>query len=170
MKRNFITTLNGKIIYFLFLGIFTTLIWTNSAYAQTEKEIVKIRTEVAAINKGASKYKKATKDVEGISLEGTEATYFYSGKTLKKTTAKMYGETYNSTGEFYYQNGELIFAFVKRNQYDTQIGLEKPPKVVRTEEQRFYFRSDGELIRLSFFGLTVTVIIECGGNSVTKKT
>ncbi len=147
MKRNFITTLNGKIIYSLLLGIFTTLIWTNSAYSQTEKEIIKIRAEVAAINKGGAKYTKTKKDVEGISLEGAEATYFYSGSDLKKITTKMYGETYKATGEFYYENGELIFAFKKHHQYDTQIGVGNPPKVVRSEEQRFYF-ANGKLIRL----------------------
>lgn len=147
MKRNFISILKGKTIYFLLLGIFITLIWTNSAFAQTEKEIAKIRAEVAAINKGAAKYKKTTKNVEDISLEGTEATYFHSAKNLKKITAQMFGETYNATSEFYYQNGELIFAFIKRNQYDTQIGVNPPPKVVRVEERRFYF-ANGELIRL----------------------
>lgn len=59
----------------------------------------------------------------------------------------MFGETYNSTGEFYYRDGELIFAFLKHNQYDTQIGLDRPAKVVRVEEQRFYF-TGGNLIRL----------------------
>ncbi len=120
---------------------------TVSAQDQTEKEIVKIRAEVAAINKGVSKYAKTTKNVEDVSLEGTEATYYRSAKILKKMTAKIYGETYNQTGEFYYQNGELIFAFVKRNQYDTQIGLDTSPKVVSSEERRFYFVR-GELIRL----------------------
>jgi len=80
MKRNFISTLNGKTIYFVLLGIFITLIWTNSAFAQTEKEVVKIRAEVAAINKGAAKYTKTIKDkdVEDISLEGAEATCYHS--------------------------------------------------------------------------------------------
>ncbi|MCY7375598.1 MAG: hypothetical protein LH472_06460, partial [Pyrinomonadaceae bacterium] len=110
-------------------------------------EIVKIRAEVAAINKGAAKFTKTTKNVEDIALEGTEATYYHSAGNLKKITAKMFGETYNATGEFYYADGELIFAFIKRNQYDTQIGVNPPPKVVRAEEQRFYF-AGGELIRL----------------------
>jgi len=120
---------------------------TVSAFAQTEKEIIKIRAEVAAINKGASKYTKTVKNVEDLSLEGTEATYYYAAEDLRKVKAEIFGETYNATGEFYYRGGTLIFAFVKRNQYDTQIGLEKSPKVVRTEEQRFYF-ANGELIRL----------------------
>lgn len=153
MKKNYISMLTGKNICCLVSAVLLMVAFVNFAQAQTyqafvQKRVGQIRVEVAAIEKGASKYTKTTKDVEGISLEGTEATYFYSGKDLKKITAKMYGETYNATAELYYQNGELLFAFVKRNQYDTQIGLEKPPKVVRTEEQRFYFRSDGELIRL----------------------
>ena len=134
-------------ICLLFSGIFLTFIAANSASAQTEKDIVKIRAEVAAINKGAPKSKKTTKDVEDISLEGTQATYYRSAGDLRKIMAKMYGETYNATGEFYYRGGELIFAFLKRNHYDTQIGLAKPPKVTRSEEQRFYF-ANGELIRL----------------------
>lgn len=138
--------LSGK-IYFLLLCIVLTFILADSASAQAENDVVKIRAEVAAINKGAAKYKKTTKSVEGISLEGTEATYHRSAGNLRKITAKMYGETYNATGEFYYRDGRLIFAFLKHNQYDTQIGLDKPPKVVRVEEQRFYF-ADGDLIRL----------------------
>lgn len=116
-------------------------------FAQTEKQITAIRTKVAAINKSAKSYTKKTKDVEDISLEGTEATFYSSRLSLKKVTAKMYGETFNATGEFYYESGKLLFAFVKHNQYDTQIGMEKAPKVVKVEERRYYFGDDG-LIRL----------------------
>jgi len=142
-----IQILTGKDIRLLLSVVLLMLIAASSAFAQNEKEIVKIRAEVAAINKGAAKYQKKTKDVEDISLEGAEATYFSAGKSLKKITTKMFGETYNATGEFYYRDGQLIFAFLKHNRYDTQIGLDKPPKVVSVEEQRFYF-AGGELIRL----------------------
>ena len=134
-------------ICLLLSAIVLTFVLTDSASAQTEKEIVKIRVEVTAINKGAAKYAKTTKDVEDISLEGTKATYYSSAGNLKKITAKMYGETYNATAEFYYTDGTLIFAYLKHNQYDTQIGTGKTPKVASTEEQRFYF-AKGELIRL----------------------
>jgi len=117
-------------------------------FSQTEKQITAIRAKVAVINKGAKNYTKKTKDVEDISLEGTEATFYSSRLSLKKVTANMYGETYKATGEFYYENGKLIFAFVKHNQYDTQIGMEKAPKVVKIEERRYYFDDDENLIRL----------------------
>ena len=147
MKVKFIQILTGKKICFLVLIIFLTLAASNFALAQSEKEIVKIRAEVTEINKGAAKYTKTTKDVEDIALEGAEATFYRSAGNLRKITAKMYGETYNATGEFYYRDGQLIFAFLKHNRYDTQIGLDKPPKVASTEEQRFYF-AGGDLIRL----------------------
>jgi hypothetical protein len=125
-----------------------TFITANTIVAQSvEKEIISIRNKVTAINNSAKKYTKKTKDVDDISLEGAEATFFSSRLSLKKVTAKMYGETYNATGEFYFENSKLIFAFIKHNQYDTQIGLEKPVKVVKIEERRFYFNNDG-LIRL----------------------
>ena len=115
--------------------------------AQTEKQIVNIRTEVAAINKSAARYAKTTKDIEGVSLEGTQTTFYVSGEKLKKISAKIYGETFNASAEFYYHGEELIFAFQKINRYDTQIGLEKPPKIARVEESRLYF-SGGKMIRL----------------------
>ncbi len=125
-----------------------TLIFGLSTFAQTvERQIAAIRAEVAAINRAGAKYTKKTRNVEDVSLEGTEATYYVSGKGLKKIVAKMYGETYNATGEYYYSGEELIFAFVRFNRYDTQIGVTPVPKVVRSEEQRFYF-SGGNLIRL----------------------
>jgi len=152
MKTKFISTLPGKNFYFLISAVLFTLVSVNSVQAQTyeawvKKKISEIRREVMTINNSTAKYTKTTKNVEDISLEGTEATYYHSAGNSKKITAKMYGETYNATGEFYYANGRLIFAFLKRNQYDTQIGMDKPPKVVRTEEQRFYF-ANGDLIRL----------------------
>lgn len=119
--------------------LLSLLMLTFSVFAQTSKEVTTIRNEVAKINKNVKTYKKTTKDVEGISLEGTEAIYFTSGKRLKKITAKIYGETYNASAELYYQGDELIFVYQKMNRYDTQIGQTPPPKVVKVEEKRFYF-------------------------------
>lgn len=135
-----------KIFYFASFAVLIFLANSN-IFAQTEKEIAQIRAEVKTINKSAAKYKKETRDVEGISLEGTEATYYVSGKGLKKISAKMYGETYNATVEIYYSGEEMIFAFVKENRYDTQIGMTPPPKIVRSDERRFYF-SGGNPIRV----------------------
>lgn len=132
----------------LSLGLVLTFLGAISVQAQTDKDITEIRSQVAAINKGAAKYKKVTKDVDDISLEGAEATFYRSRDDLRKVTARMYGETYKATGEFYYRDGKLIFGYIRHSQYDTQIGLSKPVKVIRVENQRYYFKG-GELIRLT---------------------
>lgn len=118
-----------------------------SVFAQSREEIRSIAKQVNTINRNLKKYTKKKKDVDDVSLEGTAATYYISGRGLMKISARMYGETYNAVGEFYYQGEEMIFAFLKINKYDTQIGLEKPVKVVKVEEKRFYF-SGGKLIKL----------------------
>lgn len=110
-----------------------------SVFAQPEKQITAIRAEVAAINKAAVKYDKKTQLVEGISLEGTEATYFTSGRGLKKITAKLFGETFRATAELYYSGEELIFAYRRMQRYDTHIAMKPPPKVVKIIETRVYF-------------------------------
>jgi hypothetical protein len=127
----------------ILLATLMSLLCGSYAFAQSEKEI---RAGVNQINRDLKKYAKTVKDVEDISLEGTEGTFYSSGKDLKKISAKMYGETYNAVGEFYYQGEELIFVYMKFNRYDTQIGLEKPPKVVKVEEERYYF-ANGNLIK-----------------------
>ncbi len=81
-----------------------TFIGVQTIFAQSvERQIIAIRAEVTAINKNAKSYKKTTKDVEGVSLEGTEATYFVSGKGLRKITAKIYGESFRAILELYYR-------------------------------------------------------------------
>lgn len=131
----------------LVLAISIIALFAGAVFAQVEKQVAGIRAEVAAINKAAKRYKKKTKDVDGLSLEGATATYFTSGKGLKKITAKLYGETYNASAEIYYKGEEVIFIFWKMNKYDTQIGMTPPPKVIRVEEERYYF-AGGELLRL----------------------
>ena len=110
-----------------------------SVCAQAAKRIDSIRAEVGLINKSADKYRKKTKTLDDISLEGTEAAYFTSASGLRKITAKIYGETYRATAEFFFSSGELIFAYQKLDRYDTHIAMNPPPKVVRTIETRVYF-------------------------------
>jgi hypothetical protein len=131
-----------KYLLFIIAIIFSSQI----AFAQTAKQVTAIRKDVELINKNAKNYTKTTKDIEGISLEGTEANYFAAGKNLKKISAKSYGETYNATTEFYYSGEQLIFVYRKFNRYDTQIGMNPPPKVVSVKESRFYF-ANGKIIK-----------------------
>lgn len=125
-----------RINFFIIIIYFTA---QNIFSESVEKQIKAIRSETKLINKSETSYKKTVKDIEGVSLEGTVATYFKSGKESRKIVAKSYGETFNSVTEFYFHREELIFVYRKFNRYDTQIGMNPPPKVVTIKETRFYF-------------------------------
>jgi hypothetical protein len=124
------------------LGIVLIFV-VGSVNAQVEKEIAAIRADVNLINKNAPKYDKKTKSFDDLSLEGSEATYFVSGRGLKKIVAKIYGESYRSTAELYYSGEELIFVFQRIERYSMGMGS----KVSRIEETRLY-RSGGKTIRI----------------------
>lgn len=132
---------------FILLAAIAIVVFASASFAQTEKQIAAIRAEVQAINKGAAKYTKKTKNLYDLSTEGAEVTYYTSGKDLKKIVAKIYGESGNKTNEYFYQGEDLIFVFEKLNHYDNPIGAATSPKVVRVEETRAYFEG-GKCIRL----------------------
>jgi cell division protein FtsL len=137
---------------FLLLIIFSLL--AAGTLAQTAAELASIRAEVAAINKNVKNYQKTVKDVDGISGEGTEATYYLSGKGLKKISANIYGETFRATVEIYYSGEEPVFAYQVEKRYDKHI-MEKGFKVISTKEKRFYY-SGGELIKVMVGKRTIT--------------
>jgi hypothetical protein len=109
-----------------------------------ERLISEVRAEVGQINADLNTYKKRVKSLVGLSLEGSEATYYYDGETIRKITAKLYGETYNALNDLYFRGDTLVFAYQKLNRYDTQVGMQPPPKIVNSEEKRLYF-SEGAL-------------------------
>src|SRR5687767_6593440 len=110
--------------------------------AQGPDPIQTIRQQYAAINRGAARYKKVKKELLGFSAEGGELVAFTRGPSIVKITATFYGEMGRATDEFYYANDKLIFIFRKHSHY----GAPLSGKVVRTTENRYYFKDD-KLIR-----------------------
>ena len=117
------------------------------AAAQVEKQISAIRREVAAINKNAPKFTKAEREVDNISAEGATAVFFTESGEIRKITARIYGETGQSVVEYFYNGGELIFAFQRAQHYDKPIDGGRAPKVSKISEIRAYFEG-GKCIRL----------------------
>lgn len=115
----------------------------HGGLAETAGLIPEIRAEVGKINADLPTYTKQVQTALGASLEGAEATYYHQGKDLKRVSAKLYGETYNSALDLYYRGDALLFAYQKVNRYDTQVGMQPPPKVVSSEEKRLYFSAGG---------------------------
>lgn len=137
-----------KKLSFISFVLFVIFASNQIAPAQkTDSRIVAIRGQVAAVDKNLGKYTKQTKTVEGVALEGAEAVFYTSAKVLRKIHADIAGETYGASADFYYKDAQLIFAFYRLDRYDTQIGLNKPVKVVRTEEKRLYF-AGGKIIKM----------------------
>lgn len=132
-----------KLIIFLALLSLMSL----ATFAQDEPDISGIRSSVLRTNKLLSIMKKTTKSVEGVSIEGTEATYYTSTAGVKKIHADMYGETFNAKVDYYYSDsGKLEFIYNQFNRYDTHIMAKPEPKIVRVEERRLYFKN-GKLIK-----------------------
>ena len=78
----------------------------------------------------------------GFSAEGGELVAYLSGPSIVKISATFYGEMGRATDEYYYSNDKLIFVFRKHSHYRAPLS----GKVVRTTENRYYFKDD-KLIR-----------------------
>lgn len=110
--------------------------------AQAPDPIQTIRRQYASINRHSAKYKKVKKELLGFSAEGGELIAYFSGASIAKISATFYGEMGRATDEFYYANDQLIFIFRKHAHYGEPLS----GKVVRTTENRYYFKDD-KLIR-----------------------
>lgn len=123
-----------------------------AAQLQTPDPIQTIRRQYTAINKGLARYKKVKKELSGFSLEGGDLVAYLEGPAVVKMVANHYGEGGKSYEEYYYRQGKLIFVFRRDSRYDRPMS----GKVVRTEENRFYFENDRLIRWLSEKGKQVT--------------
>lgn len=110
--------------------------------APAQDSIESIRQSYAAINRNIGKYRRVKKQLSGFSAEGGELTAYLDGPNIVKIVANYYGESGKAFEEYYYQGGKLIFVYRKDSRYNKPMS----GRVVRTEEDRFYF-NDGQLIR-----------------------
>jgi hypothetical protein len=128
MKR-----ISGVVVIVL-LGVLASY----EAKAQGQDPIQTIRQQYAAINRNAARYQKAKKELLGFSAEGGELVAYFSGPSIVKITATFFGEMGRATDEYYYSNDKLIFVFRKHSHYSSPL----TGKVVRTTENRYYFKDD----------------------------
>ena len=108
------------------------------ANPQAADPIASIRQQYAAINKRAPRLRKVKKELSGFSTEGGELVAYFDGKAIVKMMATYFGETGRTVEEFYYQDGKLIFTFLKVLKYSEPLS----GKVVSTSVERFYFKDD----------------------------
>ncbi|HYR08312.1 MAG TPA: hypothetical protein VEQ60_11105 [Longimicrobium sp.] len=115
---------------------------TVSATSGDPAVIARIRTEFAAIEREAPAYRQTRHEVWNFSLEGGELTGFYRGRELRKLYARLFGETWQGTEEYYFSGDDLIFIHTVQERYDEPFS----GRVRWTIEHRFYF-DGGRLIR-----------------------
>jgi hypothetical protein len=104
--------------------------------------IARIRAAVAEVEREAPRYRRTKHDVFNFSLEGGELTGLYRGRELRKLAARLYGETWRGTEEYYFSGGRLVFIHGVTERYDEPM----TGRVVFTIEHRLYL-DGGRLIR-----------------------
>jgi len=127
------------IVIIVALSVLPTLALTSR---QAEGPIASIRQHYAQINGNAAKYRKVKKELTGFSTEGGTLLAYLDGPNIMKIAATFYGETGRTNEEYYYWNGKLIFVLRRESTYSKPLS----GKIVRTNENRFYFK-DGQMIR-----------------------
>jgi hypothetical protein len=107
-----------------------------------EEKVKSIRAKYAEIESELKDCREVKRDLPNESAEGGELTAYFKGATLRKLSARFFGETGKALEEFYFAENDLIFVLRAETRYT------KPNSgVVKNKtEQRFYF-ADGKLIR-----------------------
>jgi hypothetical protein len=111
-----------------------------SAQDDLDMLITQIKSQCDKINSESKLFKVTEEDVNDLSSEGGVLKKFYENKVLKKAELTLFGETGQSTTQYYFHNGELIFAKSIEKMYKEPIYLSKPEtdSLIKNE---FYFKS-----------------------------
>jgi hypothetical protein len=126
----------------LSLGLFIAVQGRAAADQTVEEKVKAIRARYEEVEKGLSQCKQVKRDLPGESTEGGELIAWLAGQSLRKLSAKFYGETGQALEEYYFWDDRLFFVLRVESRYDKPLS-----GVVKTKtEERFYF-ADGGLIR-----------------------
>jgi len=131
--------------------LFSVCLLETSCFCQEVKtdstdEIIKnIRKEFSKINSDTAKFRVVQQDMNDQSAEGGTMKKYYDGNVLRKAILTFYGETGQSTSEYYFSNGQLFFCFERTKTYSQSISAGKTT-VSKIEENRYYFNGQ-RLIR-----------------------
>lgn len=132
---------NILLLLFLAMG---TLSFAKST-SQTVEQIIK---DHHATN-NYKNYEVTTADDNDKSSEGGVIEYYSRNGELKKVVTKYYGESGKSITEYYVKNNNVYFVYDADYHYNVPSYIDKTFDKKKTEikEKRYYFDSDGNLIR-----------------------
>ena len=140
--------------------ILTLLIFgTGHCFAQSNDSIISdIRTKYQHIRDNLKSYDTTMIDIWDESTEGGQGTAFYDGNSLRLIETIWFGETGKRKTEYYFDNGQLFFAFDTDCEYNRPIYWDEKkakefndsitfdPNKTIVKEDRYYFHNE-KLIR-----------------------
>lgn len=129
--------------YILLFMLLFSYSWIRcSAQADLDPLIGQIKSQYEKINSDSKvKVFKATEEkVYDLSSEGGSLKRFYDGNELKKAELTLFGETGQSTTQYYFLNGELIFAKSSDKWYKEPIYMGKT-QTDSLDKNEFYFKN-----------------------------
>jgi hypothetical protein len=105
-----------------------------------EVRIKEIKTECEKINKEIKKFKLVQSDVNDLSAEGGILKKYLDVNTLRKAALTLFGETGQSTTEYYFLNGNLVLVNEQVEMYKTPLGMGKV-ETESVETNKLYFNN-----------------------------
>ena len=147
-----LVTINLKMIKFLILFV----VLTNNLISAQEKDSLlnEIRRNYSEIRAKLDSYETTKIEIRGQSAEGGWATGYYNVTEIKLIEVVLLGESGKKHIEYYFNDGELIFAFEQNFIYNQPIYINQnidkeneknevfDYKKTIIEEDRYYFENE----------------------------
>lgn len=114
----------------------------RAADSSVEEKVKTIRAHYSEVEGSLKNCKQVKRDLPEESTEGGELTAYLKDSSVRKLSAKFFGEMGRTVYEYYFWDNQLIFVLRVESRYTKILS-----GVVKSKtEERFYF-ADGSLIR-----------------------
>ena len=132
-----------SIVLLLFLAMGTL------SFAKSTSQIVEQIIKDHHATNNYKNYEVTTADDNDKSSEGGVIEYYSRNGELKKVVTKYYGEGGKSITEYYVKNNNVYFVYDADYHYNAPFYMEEifDKKKTEIKEKRYYFDSDGNLVR-----------------------
>jgi len=128
-------------------ALLTLLIATLCLHANI-LSIEDIKKEYAAIQSHEKSYTKTTKELMGISAEGTQATIYKDQyQELKILQLAIYGEMGNSIETYYFYHNQLFFLYKAIYRYNAPIYAPQHNETKTKVSKERYYWIDSKMVR-----------------------
>ena len=114
----------------------------QAADSSVEEKIKVIRGRYAEIEADLKNYRQVKRDLPGESTEGGELTAYLKDSSVRKLSAKFFGESGKALEEYYFWENQLFFVLRVDSAYT------KPMSgVVKNKTEERYYFAGGKLIQ-----------------------